>query len=76
MRLAIAGIGTGVALLLAGCSPGFTGTSATGAKPMGAASTASGAASKEPGSPNSLPQGDVISGPLTTNVGRIGTTSY
>ena len=76
MRVAITSIGLCFAFAVAGCSSNFSGYSATGAKPMGAASTASGAASKEPESPNSLPQGDSISGPLTTNIGRVGTSRY
>lgn len=76
MRFALITTGSLVVLALAGCSSGFTGTTATGAKPMGAASTAPGAASKEPASANSLPAGDSVSGPVTNRIGNVGTTRY
>lgn len=61
--------------MLAGCA-GFSGTTATGARPMGVSSTSPGAASKEPESANSLPPGDSVAAPLTTNVGAVGTARY
>lgn len=61
--------------MLVGCA-GFSGSTATGAKPMGVSSTATGAASKEPESANSLPAGDSVNAPITTNTGRVGTTRY
>lgn len=76
MRLSLITTASLLALAVGGCTSGFTGYSATGAKPMGVASTAPGAASKEPESANSLPQGDAISGPVTTNVGNVGVTHY
>ncbi len=76
MRLTLITTASVLALALGGCASGFTGTTATGAKSMGAASTAPGAASKEPESANSLPPGDSISGPVTNRVGNVGTTRY
>lgn len=61
--------------MLAGCA-GFSGTTATGARPMGVSSTSPGAASKEPESANSLPPGDSVAAPVTSNVGTVGTTRY
>lgn len=76
MRLKISTTVSLLALSLAACSPGFTGTTASGGKPMGVASTAPGASSKEPESANSLPPGDAISGPVTSRIGNVGTTRY
>ncbi|MGI4798681.1 MAG: hypothetical protein ACRYG8_32500 [Janthinobacterium lividum] len=61
--------------MLAGCA-GFSGSTATGARPMGVSSTSPGAASKEPESANSLPPGDSVAGPVTSNVGTVGTARY
>lgn len=61
--------------MLAGCSD-YAGSTATGARPMGTASTAPSAASKEPEPGNSLPVGASISGPVTNGTGRVGTTRY
>jgi len=61
--------------MLAGCA-GFSGTTATGARPMGVSSTSPGAASKEPEPANSLPPGDSVAAPVTTNVGTVGTARY
>lgn len=61
--------------MLAGCA-GFSGTTATGARPMGVTSTSPGAASKEPESANSLPPGDSVAAPVTSNVGTVGTARY
>lgn len=61
--------------MLAGCA-GFSGTTATGARPMGVSSTSPGAASKEPESANSLPPGDSVAAPVTTNIGNVGTARY
>ena len=43
---------------------------------MGVSSTSPGAASKEPESANSLPPGDSVAAPVTSNVGTVGTTRY
>ncbi|GEM_PF-2781880 len=61
--------------MLAGCA-GFSGTTATGARPVGVTSTSPGAASKEPESANSLPPGDSVAAPVTSNVGTVGTARY
>lgn len=76
MRLAFVATGSLLLLSVAACSPGFTGTTATGGSPMGAASTAPRAASQMPQSPNSLPAGAAVSAPLAGNVGKVGTTAY
>ncbi len=76
MRLAFIATGSVLLLSVAACSPGYTGTSATGASPMGAASTAPSASSQMPQAPNSLPQGAAVSAPVTTNTGKVGTTAY
>ena len=76
MRLTLITAGSLLALALGACSPNFTGYSATGGRPMGAASTSPGASSQMPQSPNSLPQGDAVNAPIETNVGKIGTTRY
>lgn len=64
-----------ISLMLVGvaaCSPG---NSVIGSGPQGVRSTGSNAASQAPQSPNSLPENTTVSGPLTTGMGRIGTTS-
>lgn len=61
--------------MLAGCA-GFSGTTATGARPVGVSSTSPSAASKEPESANSLPAGDSVAAPVTTNTGTVGTARY
>ena len=83
MRFALVATGSLLLLSVAACSntPGsssgtFTGISATGGKPMGAASTAPTASAQMPQTPNSLPQGASVSAPVTSNVGKVGTTAY
>ena len=76
MRFTLVMAGSALALALGACSPNFVGTSATGARPMGVASTAPGASSQMPQSPNSLPVGDAVSAPIDTNIGKIGTSRF
>ena len=76
MRLALVATGSLLLLSVAACSPGFTGKTATGASPMGAASTAPSASSQMPQPTNSLPAGAAVSAPVSTNVGKVGTTAY
>ena len=76
MRLAFVAAGSVMLLSVAACSPGFSGISATGGTPAGAASTAPGQASAMPQSTNSLPAGAAVSAPIQTNTGKVGTTSY
>lgn len=76
MRLAFIATGSLLLFSVAACSPGYTGTSATGASPMGAGSTSPAASSQMPQAPNSLPQGAAVNAPVTSNVGKVGTTAY
>lgn len=78
MRLALVASGSLLLLSVAACSNpnGIVGTSATGGTAMGAASTAPRSAAQMPQNPNSLPQGAAVSAPVSTNIGRVGTTAY
>lgn len=71
MRLASIVASSFLLLSVAACS-----TTATGEKAMGAGSTAPTAASQMPQSPNSLPQGASVNAPVTSNIGKVGTTAY
>ena len=76
MRIVFTAAGSLLLLSVAACSPGYSGSTATGATPMGAASTAPGAASQMPQSPNSMPKGDSVNAPVTSNIGKVGVTHY
>lgn len=76
MRSTYIAIGSVLLLSVAACTPGSTGTTATGATPMGAGSTSPGASSQMPQAPNSLPQGAAVNAPVTNGTGRVGTTRY
>ncbi len=76
MRLAFIATGSLLLLGVTACSPGYTGTSATGQSPMSAGSTSPGASTQMPQAPNSLPQGAAVNAPVTSNIGKVGTTAY
>lgn len=75
MRLATVASGSLLLLSLAACS-GFQGTTATGATPAGAASTARGGSAQMPQPANSLPAGAAVSAPIAGSTGRVGTATY
>ncbi|MDP9096036.1 MAG: hypothetical protein M3N26_05695 [Pseudomonadota bacterium] len=75
MKFASVTLALVASILVAGCQ-GYSGSTATGARPMGAASTAPSASSHDPQSANSLPPGDSVNAPITSDLGRVGTTRY
>ncbi len=75
MRLALVASGSLLLLSLAACSD-YSGSTATGATPAGAASTSRGSSAQMPQSSNSLPAGAAVSAPITDSSGRVGTTRY
>lgn len=74
MRLAFVASASLLLLSLAACE-GYSGSTATGMTPAGAASTGSGSAAM-PQSPNSLPAGAAVAAPVTRGTGNVGKTSY
>ena len=76
MRIPVIAAGSLLLLSVAACSPGYSGTTATGSSAMGTGSTAPRAASQMPQSPNSLPAGATVNAPVSGGTGRVGTTAY